>query len=77
MNQPPLPSSASIASPPRKFTFDTVFDGDRVIVPPKPKTAFTAQEVEEARAEVVRSVRELEAQGVITVHRAEEDELVD
>jgi len=51
MNQPPLPSSASIASPPRKFTFDTVFDGDRVIVPPKPKTAFTAQEVEEARAE--------------------------
>jgi flagellar assembly protein FliH len=36
---------------PRKFTFDTVFDGDRVIVPPKPKTAFTAQEVEQARAE--------------------------
>jgi flagellar motor switch protein FliG len=34
-------------------------------------------QVEEARAEVVRSVRELEAQGVITVHRAEEDELVD
>lgn len=31
-------------------------------------------QVEEARAEVVRSVRELEAQGVITVHRAEEDE---
>jgi flagellar assembly protein FliH len=38
-------------SPPRKFTFDTVFDGDRVIAPPKPKTAFTAQEVEQARAE--------------------------
>jgi flagellar assembly protein FliH len=38
-------------SPPRKFTFDTVFDGDRVIVPPKPKTAFTAQEVEQARAQ--------------------------
>jgi flagellar assembly protein FliH len=37
--------------PPRKFTFDTVFDGDRVIVPPKPKTAFTAQEVEQARAQ--------------------------
>jgi len=34
-------------------------------------------QVEEARAEVVRSVRELESQGVITVHRAEEDELVD
>jgi flagellar assembly protein FliH len=46
MNQPrPEPS------PPRKFTFDTVFDGDRVIVPPKPKTAFTAQEVEQARAQ--------------------------
>jgi flagellar assembly protein FliH len=38
-------------SPPRKFTFDTVFDGDRVIVPPKPKTAFTAQEVDQARAQ--------------------------
>lgn len=34
-------------------------------------------QVEEARAEVVRSVRELEAQGIITVHRAEEDELVE
>jgi flagellar motor switch protein FliG len=34
-------------------------------------------QVEEARAEVVRSVRELEAQGIVTVHRAEEDELVD
>ena len=31
-------------------------------------------QVEEARAEVVRAIRELEAQGVITVHRAEEDE---
>jgi flagellar assembly protein FliH len=38
-------------TPPRKFTFDTVFDGDRVITPPKPKTAFTAQEVEQARAQ--------------------------
>jgi flagellar assembly protein FliH len=28
-----------------------VFDGDRVITPPKPKTAFTAQEVEQARAQ--------------------------
>jgi flagellar assembly protein FliH len=35
----------------KKFTFDTVFDGERVIVPPKPKTAFTAQEVEQARAQ--------------------------
>jgi len=51
MTQPRPPSSNKIASPPRKFTFDTVFDGDRVIVPPKPKTAFTAQEVEQARAQ--------------------------
>jgi flagellar motor switch protein FliG len=34
-------------------------------------------QVEEARAEVVRSIRELEAQGAITVHRADEDALVD
>jgi len=33
--------------------------------------------VEEARAEVVRAVRELEAAGEITVHRAEEDALVE
>jgi len=46
MTQPSPPALA-----PRKFTFDTVFDGDRVIVPVKPKTAFTAEEVEEARAQ--------------------------
>ncbi|MFZ7087943.1 flagellar motor switch protein FliG [Curtobacterium sp. RRHDQ10] len=34
-------------------------------------------QVEEARAEVVRSIRELEAQGVITMHRAEEDDFVE
>jgi len=35
-------------------------------------------QVEESRAEVVRSIRELEAQGVITVHRGtEEDDLVE
>jgi flagellar assembly protein FliH len=43
----------SIPSPspsaPRKFTFDTVFDGDRVIAPVKPKTTFTAEEVDAAR----------------------------
>lgn len=33
--------------------------------------------VEEARAEVVRSIRELEAMGAITVHRADEDALVE
>lgn len=35
---------------PRPFTFDTVFDGDRVIAPPKPKRHFTPEEVEAARA---------------------------
>jgi len=48
----PTPQSPDPNAPPlRKFTFDTVFDGDRVITPPKPKTAFTAQEVEQARAQ--------------------------
>jgi len=45
------PSPPAPAPAPRKFTFDTVFDGDRVIVPVKPKTAFTAEEVEQARAQ--------------------------
>ncbi len=34
-------------------------------------------QVEEARAEVVRAIRDLEAQGTITIMRGEEDELVD
>ncbi len=38
------------ASAPRPFTFDTIFDGDRVIAPPKPKRHFTPEEVEAARA---------------------------
>src|ERR1700761_6933864 len=37
-------------SQPRPFTFDTVFDGGRVIAPIKPKKAFTPEEVEAARA---------------------------
>jgi flagellar assembly protein FliH len=37
-------------STPRPFTFDTVFDGGRVISPPKPKRHFTAEEIEAARA---------------------------
>jgi flagellar assembly protein FliH len=46
------PQGAGATAPAhRRFTFDTVFDGDRVITPPKPKTAFTAQEVEQARAQ--------------------------
>ncbi len=36
---------------PRPFAFDTVFDGDRVIAPVRPKVAFTAEEVEAARAQ--------------------------
>lgn len=35
-----------------------------------------ASEVEEARAEIVRSIRELEATGAITMRRGEEDDLV-
>jgi flagellar motor switch protein FliG len=36
-----------------------------------------ASQVEEARAEVVRSIRELEAEGTITLHRADEDDYVE
>ena len=39
------------SSAPRKFTFDTVFDGERVITPPKPKRTFTLEELEAARAD--------------------------
>jgi flagellar assembly protein FliH len=35
----------------RPFTFDTVFDGDRVIAPVRPKRNFTHEEVEAIRAE--------------------------
>ncbi len=35
----------------RPFTFDTVFDGEAVIVAPRPKRAFTPEEVEAVRAE--------------------------
>ena len=35
----------------RPFKFDTVFDGDRVIEPRRPKRAYTPEEVEAARAE--------------------------
>jgi flagellar motor switch protein FliG len=34
-------------------------------------------QVEEARAEIVRSIRDLEAQGDITIHRGDEDEYVE
>ena len=39
------------ASPPRKFTFDTVFDDGRVVAPVRPRRAFTPEELEAARAE--------------------------
>jgi len=35
----------------RPFTFDTVFDGDRVVAPVRPKRSFTLEEVEAVRAE--------------------------
>jgi len=35
----------------RPFTFDTVFDGDAVIVAPRPKRTFSPEEVEAIRAE--------------------------
>ncbi len=35
----------------RRFTFDTVFDGDRVIPPMRPKRTFTHEEVEAIRVE--------------------------
>ncbi len=38
-------------SAPRKFTFDTVFDGERVITPPKPKRSFSLEELEAARTD--------------------------
>jgi flagellar motor switch protein FliG len=39
--------------------------------------AVRVSQVEEARAEVVRNIRDLEAEGVITIQRGEEDEYVD
>ena len=41
----------ALASAPRPFTFDTVFDGGRVIAPVPPKTAWSAEEIAAARAE--------------------------
>ena len=35
----------------RPFLFDTVFDGERVIAPPRPKRAFALEEVDAIRAE--------------------------
>jgi flagellar assembly protein FliH len=45
--QPPAPTPV-----PRKFTFDTVFDGGKVIAAPsRPKRSYTADEVEAIRVE--------------------------
>ena len=35
----------------RPFLFDTVFDGEQVIAPPRPKRAFTPEEVDAVRTE--------------------------
>lgn len=43
---PPAPTGAH-----RPFTFDTVFDGDRVITPVRPRTVFSAADLDAARAE--------------------------
>ena len=37
--------------PPRKFMFDTVFQDGHVVAAPRPKRHFTAEDVEQARAE--------------------------
>ena len=39
------------AAAPRRFTFDTVFDGERVIAPQAVKRHFSADELEAARAD--------------------------
>jgi flagellar assembly protein FliH len=39
----------------KRFVFDTVFDGDKVVTPPRPKRSFTADEVEAARADGYRA----------------------
>lgn len=44
-------SPTAHAEPHRPFTFDTVFDGGRVITPPKPKRSFSHEEVEAIRAD--------------------------
>jgi flagellar assembly protein FliH len=40
-----------MTSQPRPFAFDTVFDGDHVVAPARPKRRYTPEEVEAARAE--------------------------
>jgi flagellar assembly protein FliH len=43
--------AAHAPQPPRLFSFDTVFDGDQVVEPRRPKRNYTAEEVEAVRAE--------------------------
>ncbi|MGC1303054.1 MAG: flagellar assembly protein FliH, partial [Caulobacteraceae bacterium] len=63
--------TSDLASTPRPFTFDTVFDGDRVIAPPKPKRHFSAEEVEAARAAgYAEGERSVTAQAEAAVARA-------
>ncbi len=63
------------SSAPRKFTFDTVFDGERVITPAKPKRAFTLEELEAARADAYgqgqrSAVAQAEAQAALALREA-------
>lgn len=46
-----MPIAPPDLSQARRFTFDTVFDGDRVIAPVRPKRTFSQEEVEAIRAE--------------------------
>ena len=63
----PLPAA------PRKFTFDTVFDGERVITPPKPKRTFTLEELEAARADAyAQGQRSVVAQAEAQAAQAEQ-----
>lgn len=39
------------SEPPKKFMFDTVFQGGHVVAAPRPKRHFTAEDLEQARAE--------------------------
>jgi len=50
-----MTSPAPNQQPIRRFTFDTVFEGGRVITPVKPQRSFTHEEVEAVRAEAFAS----------------------
>ncbi len=64
-----------MTSAPRKFTFDTVFDGGQVMAASKVRRAFTPEELEAARAEGFAQgqrsvVAQAEAQMTQSLHEA-------